>query len=288
MSPIRLEELESRSLMAAAWNPAFNGGYLPFPDAPQIAVRHTYADVDANGSLESVFVAGEGGGCRVKILDGGTGQFVPVPDPDVPGQTTMVPAGRDRVLFDGFAFADRDARIGLDVAGVADGSIYFTWLTGGGPIISRGRFDVATGSFDTSEFLAADPNYRGGLLLTTGTVRYSALDFDRPDNADLLVMPSPSAPDALRGGPILRVFTSDGDQLAIVYDDPDDRTEHRIGGALVGLLVDPTTDEYGFVMDSDGGLTSSVFTWSGRLVSKTTSGDTSRSWRNENPWDSAV
>lgn len=289
MRPLDLEELEGRSLMAAVWNPAANGGFVPFPDFDG-PVRQVYVDVtgpEVTGIRinDNVFVAGEGGGCRVRILDGGRGVYEEYIHPVLGPAFRMKDEGRE--LFNGFAFGDRDARIGLDVAGTADGTVWFTWLTGGGPILSKGRFDG--GAFTTSEFLAADENYRGGLLLETGTVRYSALDLSRPDDADLLVMPSPSAPDHLRGGPVLRVYTADGDQLSILYDDADDRTEHRLGAALIGVLADPETGEYGFVMDGDNGHESKLFTWNGRLVNVTRDDDPDADWRNANPsWNDAA
>lgn len=274
MPTLTAERLEIRDTPAVLYDPAmFPGDPPPIPGWTG-PTYYTLGHWDANVTLDMIAVAGPGGGPVVVVRSGGTGQWVEEWDPVL--GPVQAPEGYGDVLFSGMVFPEAaNERIGLGDVVMTDrgrgepGVVYATWDAGGGPVVWQ--YDPATG--EGREFLAAEPEYRGGLSLTFGTVYLANLDTERPVNSDLIVTTNPG------GGPVVRAFDSEGNQIAsVMAGDPASRDGVTLSPALVGVQVDPAADEYGFATDNlDGSV--SLWTWGGRLVSTTRDGDPGTQWR---------
>lgn len=273
-TPLIVTRLEDRDCPAVLYDPGlFPGEPPPIPGwtGPTYV---TWGHWDANVTLDMIAVAGPGGGPQLVVRSGGTGNWVDEYDPLL--GWVSVPEGYGEILHNAFVFPNAASeRIGLgDVVMTTNGPgrpgrLYATWDEGGGPLVYE--YDPTTGA--GREFLAAEPEYRGGLSLTFGTVYLAALDPGRPVNSDLIVTTNPG------GAPVVRVFDVAGDQIVSVFaGDPESRDGVRLSPTLTGILVDPATDEYGFGVDLSGGGTS-LWTWAGRLVGTTRDGDPGTEWR---------
>lgn len=260
---LELLKLEERQVLSALYNP--DNGPSPFPDFDG-PIYYTYANFSNPTVLDTVYVAGEGGSCRVKIISGGTGQYVLINDPEF--GNTFVLEGEGTVLFDGFAFPNStEERIGIDVAATHD-NIYFTWLAGGGPIVSKATLQDNKLVF--TEFLAADSNYRGGLQLVAGRVAMMDSEFfNKPENSDLIIIPKAG------GGPILRAYDAEGNQIVnLLFGHPDDRRQWNFAPASIGFQIilpynsfnkeTVNTGKYGFAIESPSGGTY-VMSWDGSI-----------------------
>lgn len=272
-TPLTVTRLEGRDCPAVLYDPSmFPGDPEPIPgwDGP---TYYTLGHWDGNLTLDMIAVAGPGGGPVVVVRSGGTGQLVEEWDPVL--GPVLAPEGYGDVLFSGLVFPEAAGeRIGLGDVVVTDrgrgqpGVVYATWDAGGGPVVWQ--YDPETGI--GREFLAAEPEYRGGLSLTFGTVYLASLDTDRDLNSDLIVVadPDPDSEDRL----VVRVFDQDGNQISSVLARGD-----KLSPTLAGILVDPAADRYGFGTDSADGQTTWLWTWGGRLVSTTRTGDPGTEWR---------
>lgn len=290
---IQVERLESRRTPAALYDPAFWGGYDPFPDwaGPVYQIVADVTGPEANGVKigDDVFYAGEGAGARVKILDGGRHQFEEVNDPIV--GPTFEPIGRGDVLYDGLAFGDDTSRFGLvgastSVAGGRD-SLWFGWGesdgTGSGlkpgPVLSRLTFD-GTG-FTRRESLVLEESYRGAVQIMGVQMLLSPLDVDDGGHPDLLVLPQSGI-----GGPRLQVLDGvTGDvKRSWFFADPVARPEFAVSPALVGSRVgqfaSPPRLTYGLGFDVGGtDVRTELYSWDGEWISTVRPGDPGTEWR---------
>lgn len=272
---LTLTLLEDRSTPALTYLdgavPGYEGqDFFPGFDGP---VNVAYGHLNADVTIDLLVVPGPGGGPVSVGVSGGTGGWVEVIDPVL--GPVLAPEGWGDELFRRPVFPGAmDERIGLDVTITTrgpgrPGMVYGTWDKGGGPLVNQ--YDPETG--EEREFLAAEPEFRGGLSLTYGTVYLAGIDADRALNSDLIVSAKPG------GGPVVRAFDAAGNQIVSVFaGDPESRDGVTLSPTLVGIQVDRSTDEYGFGVDLPGGGTS-LWTWAGRLVSTTRDGDPGTEWR---------
>lgn len=289
-----IETLESRETPAVLYNyELFTDDPPPMPgyNGPLV---YGYVRYDNNVTLDRFFVPaadaeGNGiGGPRITIRSGGTGQFVEKFDP-IKGIPYLEQDQYNEVLYDGWMFdksieqdpSTIELRFAFDIVGIdrgqnpsgewQSGKIYATYIQkGAGPVVWE--FDCLTK--ESREFLAADPNYRNGLKLESGTVYLADIDPYRPVNSDLIVTPNEG------GGPIVRAYDINGEKIVdIVVDDPSKREGVKLStNTLLGILVDESTREYGFGIELPGGGTR-LLTWNGRIVSDTFPGDPGTEWR---------
>lgn len=226
------------------------GEIRAYEDAFRGGVHATLGDVTGDGVRDVVLAPGSGGGPRIRIIDGGTGQtlrdfFVYEPEftggiyvslGDVTGDgrddiiTGTGPGGGPRVrVLDGatlgqsivrdfFAYEDSFRGGVLVSAGDTDGDDRDDILTGtgigGGPRVQV--FSGRDGSVLRNEF-AYENSFRGGVLVASG-------DFDDDGRDDIVCGTGPG------GGPVVRVLSgSNGRELqALFADDPSFRGGVRV------------------------------------------------------------
>lgn len=121
---------------------------------------------------DTVVAAGVGGGPIVQVYSGGGPNLVPAVLPD--GTTTNIPQGQGNLLASFFVY-EESFRGGVsvsDVPGVGGVSpeLVFTAGPGGGPVV------VTTDGVGNvlSRFLAAAPDFRGGLTVQAGQAANNA------------------------------------------------------------------------------------------------------------------
>lgn len=262
--PLTVEQLESRSLMSAA----FVADIAAVPDwgVPVTVLAADLTGPEGNGTrvMETVFVAGTGGGARVQVLDGGRADWVDTVEPD--GTPSHRPRDQGRVLYDGFVMADADFRGGLVAEAVTTpdgrGALWFAWGIDPrgllpGPVLARLAFD-GTGWTTTHRF-AMEPEYRGGLSLHATHLILTGADVGYPQLDDILVLPATGG----GGAPRVQGYDETG---AKVFDffagDPETRnagdTQFRLSPTLAGVLSplsgDVLSGEYGFALDRGDGV----------------------------------
>jgi uncharacterized protein YkwD len=152
-----------------AYDPRFRGG-----------VRVATGDVTGDGYDDVVTAAGPGGAPAVRVFDGRTGQLVRA-------FTAYSPGFRGGVYV----------AVG-DVTGDGRADIVTGTGVGGGPHVKV--FDGRTGQL-AGEFMAYDPNFRGGVVVAAG-------DVTGDGRADVVTGTGPG------GGPHVKVF--DGRSLTLV------------------------------------------------------------------------
>jgi hypothetical protein len=169
-----------------AFDPSFYPGFQPIPgyDGP---VEEALVDADNDGWLDTAYAAGEGGGPRVRVIDGKDGS----------------------VQFDGFVpGVDIDFRGGLHLTS-AGGKLVATAGPGGGPVVNVFSVD---GAFNTT-FLAYDEGFRGGVLANG-----IKLDVDGDGvPSDVIVTTTESD-----GAPLLKVFDVNGELKRAFFIGPED------------------------------------------------------------------
>ena len=170
-------------------------------------------DVNGDDVLDAVIAAGEGGGPRVRVIDGSNGQE----------------------LANFFAYG-ADFRGGVnvataDVTGDGKADIVTGAGEGGGPHVKV--WDGATGQLVT-EFFAYDADFRGG-------VGVAALDLDGDKRAEVVTAPGAG------GGPVVKVFDpATGAERQVVWAGP---PENRHGVELF-VHTDPAI---GMIVTADAG-----------------------------------
>lgn len=255
---LTLTTLEPRDT-PAAFDPSFyTPGFQPIPGWTG-PISTTSADVDGNGSLDDVYVAGMGGSADVVVYSGGAIGQPAVPsgqvDP-VSGQEIKEAPGLGKVLFSGIVF-DPSFRGGGDVSTIHQGQglpdeILVIPGAGGGPVAAIISLDTATGASTVHTFFCfADANFRGGMkAVVTPEV------LNGPDV--IMFLPNQG------GGPVASVFDQAGNPLGeLLVGDPSDRSGNY-GFEPAGALV-TATDGSGamifVVTNPDGSVTE--WDWSG-------------------------
>jgi hypothetical protein len=271
---LRVEQLESRSLMSAA---VVDPDVIGMPELKEwgVPIMVMFADVTgpelvefspgvfSRVSIGDLIVFGAtGAGCRVAGFDGGRPDEVRVPDP-ITGGTMLVKRDYGKPLFNTFVFGDLDFRGGLvgeATAGPDGDTLWFAWGADPdglmpGPQLARVRY--ADGQLSVTETLAMEEEYRGGLDLHR--MHIGPPEFENPGGDDLLVLPATGG----GGGPRVQGYEGATGRKAFDFlAGPADLrnigdTQFRLSPTLAGVLSPLSSDlangPYGFALDHGDG-----------------------------------